>query len=60
MNNSVANLDLLADFYEKYPNYADRTFLSVKVLWSCYICYLEPNASIQGGLVENGMAPDSS
>jgi hypothetical protein len=27
-----ANLDLLAAFYEKYPDYADKTFLSVKVL----------------------------
>lgn len=25
-----ANLDLLATFYEKYPEYADKTFLSVK------------------------------
>lgn len=27
---STANLDLLARFFEKYPEYADRTFLSVK------------------------------
>ena len=27
---STANLDLLARFFEKYPGYADRTFLSVK------------------------------
>ncbi|KAH9990785.1 NADP-dependent oxidoreductase domain-containing protein [Russula vinacea] len=27
---STANLDLLARFFEKYPDYADRTFLSVK------------------------------
>ena len=26
-----ANLDLLAAFFEKYPDYADKTFLSVKV-----------------------------
>ncbi|OBZ71883.1 Pyridoxal reductase [Grifola frondosa] len=28
---STANLELLARFYEKYPEYADKTFLSVKV-----------------------------
>ena len=27
---TAGNLDLLAAFYEKYPEYADRTFLSVK------------------------------
>ncbi|KAH9993409.1 aldo/keto reductase [Russula vinacea] len=27
---TTANLDLLARFFEKYPGYADRTFLSVK------------------------------
>ena len=27
---TTANLDLLARFFEKYPSYADRTFLSVK------------------------------
>ncbi|KAI0278907.1 Aldo/keto reductase family-domain-containing protein [Russula brevipes] len=27
---STANLELLARFFEKYPDYADRTFLSVK------------------------------
>jgi pyridoxine 4-dehydrogenase len=27
---STANLDLLAAFFEKYPEYADKTFLSVK------------------------------
>lgn len=29
-NFSAGNLDLLAAFYEKYPEYADKTFLSVK------------------------------
>ena len=28
---SPANLELLSRFYQKYPEYADRTFLSVKV-----------------------------
>ena len=27
---STGNLELLARFFEKYPDYADRTFLSVK------------------------------
>jgi len=27
---SASNLDLLAAFYERYPGYADKTFLSVK------------------------------
>jgi pyridoxine 4-dehydrogenase len=27
---SVANLELVARFFEKYPEYADRSFLSVK------------------------------
>jgi pyridoxine 4-dehydrogenase len=27
---TVANLELVARFFEKYPEYADRTFLSVK------------------------------
>jgi len=26
-----ANLDLLAAFFKKYPDYADKAFLSVKV-----------------------------
>ncbi|KAF9790382.1 aldo/keto reductase [Thelephora terrestris] len=29
-NLTEANLDLLASFFEKYPGYADKTFLSVK------------------------------
>ena len=28
---SVGNLELLARFYEKYPDYVDKTFLAVKV-----------------------------
>jgi hypothetical protein len=33
-NSSPANLELLARFFEKYPGYAEKTFLSVKV---CHI-----------------------
>ena len=29
-----ANLDLLAAFFKKYPDYVDKTFLSVKVTQS--------------------------
>lgn len=28
---STGNLEVLSRFYEKYPGYVDRTFLSVKV-----------------------------
>ncbi|KAH0830112.1 NADP-dependent oxidoreductase domain-containing protein [Lanmaoa asiatica] len=30
-NASPANLEMIARFFEKYPEYADRTFLSIKV-----------------------------
>ena len=30
-NRSTANLELLGRFFEKYPSYADKAFLSVKV-----------------------------
>ena len=30
MNPIEANLELLARFFEKYPDYADKAFLSVK------------------------------
>ena len=33
-NMSLGNLELLARFYDKYPDYADKTFLSVKVCFS--------------------------
>lgn len=31
INPPEANLELLARFFEKYPSYADKAFLSVKV-----------------------------
>ena len=31
MDSSTANIELLARFYDKYPEYANKTFLSVKV-----------------------------
>jgi hypothetical protein len=30
-NSSAANLELLARFFHKYPEYAEKAFLSVKV-----------------------------
>ena len=38
-----ANLDLVAAFYEKYPDYADKTFLSVKVIY-----YHHPDDPVAG------------
>ena len=35
---STGNLELLARFYDKYPDYVDKTFLSVKVNVSTYKC----------------------
>lgn len=32
-NWSTANLEMIARFFEKYPEYVDRTFLSIKVSW---------------------------
>ena len=34
INPITANLELLARFFEKYPIYADKTFLAVKVCMS--------------------------
>ena len=31
---SLGNLEMLSRFYEKYPDYAEKTFLSVKVTTS--------------------------
>jgi hypothetical protein len=31
MDGSAAGIDLLARFYDKYPDYEHKTFLSVKV-----------------------------
>ena len=30
-NMSTTNLEMIARFFEKYPEYVDRTFLSIKV-----------------------------
>ncbi|KAM5531837.1 hypothetical protein V8D89_014467 [Ganoderma adspersum] len=46
-NGSSANLELLSRFFKKYPDYASKTFLSVK-------------SASQGGNVAGGMTPDGS
>ena len=33
--NVTTNLELISRFFEKYPDYADRAFLSVKVSYFC-------------------------
>ena len=36
---TTGNLELLARFYDKYPEYVDKTFLSVKVTFTaCLLC----------------------
>ncbi|PIL34136.1 hypothetical protein GSI_03847 [Ganoderma sinense ZZ0214-1] len=52
-NGSSANLELLARFFKKYPDYASKTFLSVKP-------YPMLSAGWQGGNVAGGMTPDGS
>ena len=34
-NFSTTNLEMIARFFEKYPEYADKTFLSIKVRVKC-------------------------
>ncbi|OBZ68729.1 Pyridoxal reductase [Grifola frondosa] len=48
---STAGLELVARFFEKYPEYTDRVFLSVKVL-NC--------ALLDGGQKEGALVPDAS
>jgi hypothetical protein len=40
MNPRTGNLELVSRFFAKYPDYADRAFLSVKVGRSLYLYYL--------------------
>lgn len=60
----TANLDLLAAFFERYPEYADKTFLSVKVnsttLYSRSKWSIDAHGPLQGGLAEGKLSPDSS
>lgn len=38
-NMSTTNLEMISRFFEKYPEYVDRTFLSIKVSWrECTYC----------------------
>jgi pyridoxine 4-dehydrogenase len=60
-NRSITNIDLISAFFEKYPDYADKVFLSVKVCWrATIICLSGLIFPMQGGLVEDGSAVDSS
>lgn len=52
-NLSPANLDLIADFFDKYPDYAERTFLSVKVSDSA-LCPHDSAHSKKGGTEIHG------
>ena len=62
----TANLDLLARFFEKYPEYADKAFLSVKVGFfsrpiRTYIMKLPLFFFVfQGGTKPNAYIPDNS
>ncbi len=63
----TANLDLLARFFEKYPEYADKAFLSVKVRYfprstrtSIMTFFLSFSFFFQGGTKPNAYIPDNS
>ncbi len=56
---SIANLELLSRFYAKYPEYAQKTFLSVKVI-SCGFAPPLKLKFLQGGTKANSLVPDGS
>jgi pyridoxine 4-dehydrogenase len=60
-NRSTSNLDLVAAFFEKYPDYADKTFLSVKVteFFTAFSYAVNDNIPT-GGTKEDGSGIDSS
>lgn len=58
-NMSPANLELLSRFYQKYPEYADKTFLSVKVCPKSSP-RSDVNSIFQGGLAPARLGPDGS
>lgn len=60
-NASITNIDLISAFFEKYPDYADKVYLSVKV--SCFSTdhiLVELIFHAQGGLLEDAFVVDSS
>ena len=57
---SPANLELLSRFYQKYPEYADKTFLSVKVRPHRNRFRIRADPDIQGGTRPRELVPDGS
>ena len=59
---STGNLELLARFYDKYPEYVDKTFLTIKVSVECKTQRRVTGIYVfrQGGMKANTMMTDNS
>ena len=61
MNPRTANLELIARFFDKYPELADKAFLSVKVTRPKHLLdSIATHDSRQGGSKADSMELDSS